>query len=138
MSPEIIQFAEDGRARWAGMGDFVLVSPDEAHRVKLIYAGEPPHGDSYHRAIVDGVAFPGEVWGGLFAFSACSRHLVFSWMSKRFERRTVVVDLQDRRYFVLPGYIDQFSVCWPSVVGEGKLSTGKGCTFGGTKHWLPY
>ena len=138
MLPEIIRFGPDGRARWAGMGDFVLVSPDQAHRVELIYAGEPPHGDSYHRASIDGVAFPGEVWGGLFAFSACSRHLVFSWMSKRFERRTVVVDLQDRRYFVLPGYIDQFSVRWPAVVGEGKLSAGQEYTFDGGEHWLSY
>ena len=46
MSSETLQFSEDGHARWAGMGDFVLVSPDQVHRVELIYAGEPPHGDS--------------------------------------------------------------------------------------------
>lgn len=69
MPPEIIRFAPDGQARWVGMGDFVLVSPDGTHRIDLAYIGEPPHGDSYHRATIDGVAFPGEVWGCLFAFS---------------------------------------------------------------------
>ncbi len=138
MPPEIIRFARDGQARWAGMGDFVLVSPDGAHRVELTYVGEPPHGDSYHRATIDGAAFPGEVWGCLFAFSACSRHLVFSWMAKRYERRTVVVDLQDRRYCALPCYFYRFSVRWPTIVGEGEQSAGKDYTFSGTEEWLPY
>ena len=138
MPPEIIRFAPDGQARWAGMGDFVLVSPDGMHRIELTYIGEPPHGDSYHRATIDGVAFPGEVWGCLFAFSTCSRHLVFSWMAKRYERRTAVVDLQKKHYFVLPWYLYRFSVHWPTIVGEGEWSGVKDYTVGGTELWLPY
>ena len=138
MPSEIIWFASDGQARWVGMGDFVLVSPDEAHRVELTYVGEPPHGDSYHRATIDRAAFPGEAWGCLFAFSVCSRYLVFSWMAKRYERRTVVVDLQDQRYFVLPWYMYHFRVSWPTIVGEGEGSAGKDYTFSGAEAWLSY
>ena len=138
MPPEIIRFSQDGQAHWAGMGDFVLVSPDGAHRVELTYVGEPPHGDSYHRATIDGAAFPGEAWGCLFAFSACSRHLVFSWMAKRYERCTVAVDLQDRRYFVLPHHLCSFSVRWPTIVGEGEQLVGKDYTLNGSEGWLPY
>ena len=47
-----IRFVPDGQARWAGMGDFVPVSPDGTHRVELTYVGEPPHGDFYHRATI--------------------------------------------------------------------------------------
>ena len=120
------------------MGDYVLVSPDGVHRIALAYAGEPPHGDSYHRAVIDGRAFPRYVWGCLFAFSSCSRYLVLSWMPARFERRTAVVDLRDQCFLVLPEYIYQFCVRWPAVVGDGKLSAGKQYTFHGNELWHPY
>lgn len=88
-----IHFSEDARTKWAGYGDFILVSPDGSHTVDLIYKGEPPHGDSYHTVAVDGCPLPGMAWGCLFGFSACSRYLAFSWMARRIERKTMVVDM---------------------------------------------
>lgn len=132
------QLANDGSAIWAGMGDYILVSPNGAHRVELIYESEPPHGDSYHRGVFDGHPFPGHLWGCMFAFSPCSRYFVFSWMSKLFERLTVVADLQAQRYFVMPAYLYDFDVCWPSIVGKGKLSSDKQFLFRGNEQWLSY
>ena len=138
MEPQRIQFTQDSLCQWAGMGDFLLVSPDGEHTLELRYEGEPPHGDSYHKARIDGRAYPGSVWGCMFAFSLCSRYLAFSAMPKRFERATAVVDLQTHRHFVLPAYIYQFKLCWPLVIGEGNLSSGQTYRFEGTEQWLAY
>jgi hypothetical protein len=132
-----IHFPPDGSAEWAGMGDFVLESPDGSHRIELIYEGEPPHGDSYHQGKVDGRPFPGLVWGCLFAFSSCSNYAVFSWMPQKFERHTVVVDLSGKRYFVLPNYIHKFKVLWPEILGEGD-SEGRRFAFSGAEAWKQY
>jgi hypothetical protein len=120
------------------MGNCILVSPNNSHRVELLYEGEPPHGDSYHRGAIDGRPFPGLLWGGQFGFSTCSRYFVFSWMPKPFERQTVVVDLIEHAYFALPEYIYYFKVCWPSIIGEEEHSAGKQYTFGGNETWLAY
>jgi hypothetical protein len=133
-----VQFTNDGSARWAGMGDFVLVSPDSQHTIELTYVGEPAHGDSYHRANIDGSAFPGYAWGCMFAFAPSSRFAVFSWMRELFERRTVAVDMQDHRYLVLPEYIYDFVVQWPSIVGRGQSSSSKQYTVMGHEQWAPY
>ena len=133
-----IQFTEDPQAKYAGMGDFLLIAPNMRNSVELIYEGEPPHGDSYHRATIDGIPFPGHVWGSLFGFSSCSRYFVFSWMSKLFERRTVVADIQTRCYFVLPEYIYKFKVRWPMVLGDGELSNAQQYIFTGSERWLSY
>jgi len=138
MASSKLQFAANGRSKPAGMGDFLLVSPDGAHQIELVYEGEPPHGDSYHRVVVNGAAFPGYAWGCNFAFCPSSSHAVFSWMSKLVERRTVVVDLAGRRYFSLPDYIYDFRFQWPTVVGEGKLASGKQYTFNGAEQWVAY
>jgi hypothetical protein len=133
-----LEFSEDQLCQWAGMGDFVLVSPDRKHSVELMYEGEPPHGDSYHRVAINGHVFPGYAWGCWFGFSPCSRFLAFSAMPTKFERHTMVVDLLDRRYFVLPTYIYQFRICWPEIIGEGRISEGRSYQFGGNEQWLAY
>ena len=138
MDAKDIKFTDDGKAIWASMGDYNLISPNHAHRIELQYMGEPPHGDSYHHGIIDGQPFPGYLWGCNFAFSSCSRYFVSSWMTKFFERFTVVVDLHAKSYFVLPEYLYDFKVCWPLIVGVGKLSDGKQYSFNGNEQWLQY
>jgi hypothetical protein len=138
MEPQVVQFAADGSSKWIGMGDYILMSPNQLHRVALTYEGEPPHGDSYHRGTIDGRAFPGFIWGCMFAFSSCSRYMVFSWMSKLIERHTVVVNLQEKRYSLLPEYIYDFTVNWPTISGKGQQAIGKQFSFNGSETWLPY
>lgn len=134
---EEVRFDADGRARWAGMGDLQLISPDGKHHVEIRYAGEPPHGDSYHRVVVDGRVFPGFAWGCMFAFSSCSRYVAFSWMSRMFERHTVVADMSEAQYAVLPEYIYDFTFQWPKLLGEGRQSE-ESYTFNGSEAWQPY
>ncbi|MBB2487322.1 hypothetical protein H5407_18970 [Mitsuaria sp. WAJ17] len=138
MSTDVIQFAADGRSRWAGMGDYLLVSPDGRHRLQSLYAGEPPHGDSFHRLHIDGRAFPGHAWGCCFAFSACSRYCVFSWMAQRYERRTVVVDLEQSAYFTLPHYFPDFTLQWPTVVCQASTGARRSYTVSGQEAWISF
>ena len=133
-----IEFTGSERHTWAGMGDFLLVSPDGKHQVELIYDGEPPHGDSYHRATIDGSAYPGHIWGCMFGFSSCSRYLAFSAMPEKFERRTSVVDLLASRYFLLPDYIYQFDFSWPILSGEGTKYDGLSFIFDGRERWIQF
>lgn len=138
MEPQVVPFTADGSSKWAGMGDYILISPNQMHRIAITYEGEPPHGDSYHRGTIDGEAFPGFVWGCMFAFSSCSRYVVFSWMSKLIARQTAVVDLQEKRYSLLPEYIYDFTVTWPTITAKGQQDSGKQFTFDGCEKWLPY
>jgi hypothetical protein len=87
------------------MGDFLLCTPDGRHEIELLYAGEPPHGDSYHTIKIDGDTFPGFAWGCIFSISDDSRYLAFSWMATYIDRKTIVVDLESYSYFVLPKYV---------------------------------
>ena len=82
------------------------------------------------------MAWPGLFWGCMFAFSSSSRYFVGSWMRQKFERHTAVVDLEANRYFVLPIYIYDFKVSWPSIVGVGERSQGLEYAFMGTEQWL--
>jgi hypothetical protein len=135
---EKLNLPKDGSCKWAGMGDYQLISPNQNVSAIIKYVGEPPHGDSYHSMSVNGNSFPGYIWGCLFAFSSDSRYLVCSWMSKLVERKTVVIDCINQKYFVLPEYIYIFSVQWPKVSGvEGKWKDIL-YEFTGTETWLSY
>jgi hypothetical protein len=140
-----IRLPADGSPVWAGMADCQLLSPDGAHRIDLPYLGEPPHGDSYHRMEIDGASFPGHAWGGLFAMTADSQYLAFSWKPSRsvarpsdFERKTVVVDLTMRRYFVLPTYIYKFRFVWPLLEGSTPGVGDIAYRFTGSEQWRDY
>lgn len=119
------------------MGDFDLVTPNGEHHVKIIYWGEPPHGDSFHGISIDGVDLPGYAWGCNFACTDDSRYLAFSWMARPFERITVVADMAERKYVLLPVYMYDFSFRWPRLdcVGENSPASFE---FAGDEHWLPY
>lgn len=138
MEPKIVQFTADGSSKWAGMGDYILISPNQMHRIEIIYESEPPHGDSYHRGTIDGKIFPGFIWGRMFAFSSCSRYAIFSWMSKPIARQTVVVDLSEKRYSLLPEYIYDFTVSWPVITAKDQEVSGRQFTFEGNEKWLIY
>ena len=129
---EKLKLPSDGTCEWAGMGNYNLKSPDGSQNIDLIYVGEPPHGDSYHHLIVNGKRAPGFAWGCLFAFSENSRYLVLSWMAKLVERKTMVIDCSQEKYFILPEYICSFSIDWPLIKeNEGEHSY----VFSGSEQW---
>ena len=127
-----------GESTFAGMGDIELITPDGLHRIRLPYEGEPPHGDSYHAIWINGVRAPGHAWGCQFACTADSRFLAMSWMATRFERKTAVFDVVERRYFVLPFYMSNFRFCWPCLEGAAPSSEGHSYTFDGAETWHTY
>lgn len=133
---EII-FEANGLAQWAGMGNYRLIAPDRSHRIEIFYAGEPPHGDSYHRVEIDGRVFPGYAWGCLFAFSPCSRYAAFSWMAVLHERKTVVVDIEEHSYTVLPKYFHDFVLRWPWLRGTDEKAADA-CRVDRCTRWHPY
>jgi hypothetical protein len=137
MLDERIEFSSDGKSRWAGMGNYVLVSPDAKQEIALRYAGKPLHGDSFHELEVGGAKLPGLVWGCNFAFTADSRFCAASWMAKRYERRTIAIDVPGRRYFVLPVYVHDFTFHWPTLTGVG-TDAGLRFEFDGAEVWTPF
>lgn len=135
---ETLKFDLDGGSRWAGMGDYQLVSPDGEHLIDIVYEGEPPHGDSFHRMFIGGRPFPGFVWGCNFAFSGASPHIAFSWIPSKWERRTVVLDIAESLYYVLPVYIYNFRFSWPTVLGVGAQSERQRFIFTGAETWVAF
>jgi hypothetical protein len=138
MKMDRIEFGDDGRPKWAGMSDYALVSPDRRHEIILRYVDEPPHGDSYHRAWIDGRAFPGFFWGAYFGFTPDSRFFAGSWMSDLYDRQTTVVDLFEQRYLVLPDHIPQFVFDWPKLTNVCDSAGSAEFQFSDGEHWVPY
>jgi hypothetical protein len=105
--------------------------------VDLPYCGEPPHGDSFHTVTVDGVSVPGYAWGCGFACSSDSRFLCLSWMEQLYDRKTLVIDLVERRYFALPFYLSDFMIRWPVIEGLG-IAEGLNYSFCGSENWTNF
>lgn len=122
---EVVRFQNDGASRWLGMRDFRIISPDGKHELIMRYAGEPPHGDSYHELTADDRKVPGWFWGDYVAFGQ-SRYFIGSWMGQKFERKTAIVDLELREFCELPVYLPgKMSVHWPVIAStfEGQAAT---------------
>lgn len=137
MESHVIQFTEKELSHWAGMGEYVLLPPDGSYEIALKYEGEPPHGDSYHTAIVDGRQLPGYAWGCIFSMSACSSFVTFSWMERKFERLTTIVDVRRGLYFVLPMHIYHPCIEWPAVL-PGPASGPEHYAFVGSEVWRAF
>jgi hypothetical protein len=126
----------EGASLWAGMADYVLVTPDGRQEVELSYAGEPPHGDSYHHLRTRERELPGYVWGCTFAASPCSRYLAASWMAELYQRRTIVIDMTKCAFTMLPAYMPDFTFVWPVLRRLGAPDTAY--MFNGQETWRPF
>lgn len=76
--------------------------------------------------------------GCMFAASPDSRYIAFSWMESRYQRKTVVVDMMEAKYFVLPFYMYDFLFKWPHLVGVGSQGAGLVYEFTGKEQWSSY
>lgn len=135
---EQITLPSDGSCCWAGMGDYQISTPNQENILEISYLGEPPHGDSYHTAKINGLPFPGYVWGCLFASTENSRYIFCSWMSKLLERKTIAIDCVEHKYFVLPDYIHAFNVKWPKIMGCDGERANMFYEFTGKEQWLSF
>ncbi len=120
------------------MGDYSLISPDRCHEVIIRYVGEPPHGDSYHQARIDGRAFPGFFWGTYFGFSANSRFFAGSWMPDLYDRMTIVVDVREKRYAVAPENIAPFAFEKLLLKGVGISANAVPFEISDDQGWIAY
>lgn len=76
-----IEFEADGRrSKWWGYGNFYCDASNVGPRILLPYQGEPAHGDSYHKLIVDSKTIRGYVWSGYFLWSKCRRFFTCDWL----------------------------------------------------------
>lgn len=76
-----IEFEADGRnAKWWGHDDFYCDTSNIGPRVLLPYQGEPAHGDSFHRLIIDSKTIRGYVWSGYFLWSKTRRFFTCDWL----------------------------------------------------------
>lgn len=76
-----IEFDADGRrSKWWGRDDFYCDSSNSGPRILLPYQGEPAHGDSYHKLIIDSKTIRGYVWSGYFLWSKCRRFFTCDWL----------------------------------------------------------
>jgi hypothetical protein len=115
---------KDGGSFFAAYENFQFISPDGKHNVSAQYFNEPPHGDSYHIAKVDGRRLPGYVWGGSFAWSSDSKYFCCSWMPEKSDNRgvrvlarhTIVIEVNEHQYFLMPEYFANFQIQWPQIV----------------------
>jgi hypothetical protein len=109
-----IEFEADGRSKWWGYGDFYCDTPNTGPRILLPYQGEPAHGDSYHKLIIDSKTVRGYVWSGYFLWSKCGRFFTCDWLEgmgghrqgatwafTQVLRATIIVEPRALRYRVL-------------------------------------
>jgi hypothetical protein len=104
--PDVLRCPQDGNRVWFGMTDYEVHSPDGRVVLILPFVGEPPHGDSQHKVLFQDWVLPGFAWGSGLAWSPCSRYLTLDWLSHlgAVERRCIVIDVERRSTFTLPGY----------------------------------
>ena len=110
-----IEFEVDGRisAHWA-YGDFYFDVPNSEIKILLPYSGEPPHGDSFHRIIINARTTRGFAWSGYLLWSPCGNFFTCDWlegMGRHYEngiwvfsqelRATIIVEPRQLRYRIV-------------------------------------
>lgn len=110
-----IEFEEDGRlsTHWS-YGDFYCDVPNSEIKILLPYSGEPPHGDSFHRIIINAKTTRGFAWSGYLLWSPCSNFFTCDWlegMGRHYEngiwvfsqelRATIIVEPKQLRYRIV-------------------------------------
>lgn len=138
MTTIVENVSADGTGVWFGYDDFEIFSPDRRTVVRLRYVGEPPHGDSYHELSVNEARLPGFAWSGLLSWSPCSRYFLVEWMAMKYERKVAMVDVQVRRYFVLPLRTSRRSIVFPDVFDSEQPVGNPVFTVGSNDTWTPF
>lgn len=88
------------------MEDIVLNSPDNAHRARLVVAGEIRFGPLYYHLSVDDQSFGNRVFGESYFWSADSQYfLIQEWLTTDYEKgpitQLIIIDVENRKECVL-------------------------------------
>lgn len=105
---QIVEMPNDGNSIWIGMDDFILKTHNSKQHIIIKYLGEPPHGDSYHKLTINNIECPGFAWGCNFAINRGCNFLALSWMEKLYDRKTIIIDIDNMMYGVLGSYVYDF------------------------------
>ncbi len=133
---EIIDLFEDNKSIWLGMDDYLIKLKKSNHLIELNYLGEPPHGDSYHQMKIDGVIIQGYFWGCMFLFPVEQNYIVCSWMSKIYERKTIIIDIKQKRYHIFEDYWYDFNYeNGLLVLGNEKFNIAKEVVINNITSW---
>ncbi len=93
--PKEIKFdAGQRKSDWWGHDNYYCVSQNGT-KILLPYIGEPPHGDSYHRLIIQGKTIRGYIWSCHFLWSECGNYFTCDWlegMDGHYEASTYVLN----------------------------------------------
>ena len=57
-------------------------------------------------------------------------------MAKLYQRKTIVIDLAECGFVVLPAYLPDFTFVWPVLTGSSDFDTAY--TFTGRETWIPF
>ena len=117
-----IYIENDTQTYWFGMSDYEINLAKINKIIRLIYVSEPPHGDSYHKLYIGETEFFGYVWGCNFLFPYKQEYLVCAWFEKTIERKTIIINLENFKYFVLPQYYHTFRRENDDIVFENSAS----------------
>jgi len=120
----------DCEVHWFGQISFKINLMMSNHTVKLIYVGEPPHGDSYNELYIDDKKMDGYVWGCNFIFPFSQQYIICSWMEDKIERQTIIIDIASLKYIVMDEYwynyeVKNDEIIFLSAVNVDKLALAK-------------
>ncbi|MFD1469850.1 hypothetical protein ACFQ48_16595 [Hymenobacter caeli] len=116
-----ITLDDDFQTYWFGMGDYEINLTIVNKVIRVIYVSEPPFGDSYHKLYVDDIEFKGFVWGCEFLFPFNQEYLICSWMKGLYQRKTIIINLINLNYHILPISYESFKRQKNYIYFESKL-----------------
>ncbi len=104
-----IYLNDDSQCHWYGMADYEIQLALLGKVLKIMYVSEPPFGDSYHKLHIGDTEFGGFVWGCHFLFPFNQQYLICFWMAELYERKTIIINLLNLDYYLLPVYYNTFT-----------------------------
>lgn len=87
------------KANYWAYGDYYCVSKSGTE-IFLPYAGEPPHGDSYHKLIINNKTVERCLWCGLFVWSPTGSYFACNYDGIK-TRNIIVVDVDKLKYRIV-------------------------------------
>ena len=121
------------------MNDYFINLKKSNHTIELNYVSEPPHGDSYHKMRIDGVTLKGYVWGCMFLFPINQEYIVCSWMEKLYERKTIIINIENKSYHILNEYWYDFRIENGNLLlGNDKFKESKNVNINRIEKWISY
>ena len=137
MRYEEVWIDNDNHSYWLGQIDYKIELSQSKTVLELKYIGEPPHGDSYHKLLINSKQVDGYFWGCNFIFPEKQRYVLCSWMKILFERKTILIDINNMRYSILAQYWYDYKIDNNVIImGNDKFAETKALFINEIKDWI--